>query len=77
MTNRRISIAIRSLFSEPDAGLSASGTAAQRLALVETLTAESWAVAGRAVPTYARAESPVRVGALRPALAVRERPPDR
>ena len=75
MTRPRMSIALRPLHSAPDAGLSASGTAAQRLALVETLTAEAWAVAGLGMPTYARADAPVQVRVLRPMLAVRERPP--
>ncbi len=77
MTRPRMTIAVRPLRSSPDAGLSASGTAVERLVLVETLTAEAWAVAGHAVPTYARANAPVHVGALRPVRALRERPPDR
>jgi len=36
-------------------------TAEQRLALVDTLTREGWALAGRPLPTYRRAETPIRV----------------
>lgn len=33
----------------------------ERLALVSTLTRQQWAFAGRAIPTYSRAEMPGRV----------------
>ena len=75
MTNRRASITVRHLRSAPDAGLSAGGTAAERVALIETLTAEAWALAGHDLPTYARSDAPIRIAALRPALVVRERAP--
>ena len=73
MIRRRASLTVRSLRGAPDAGLSAVGTPAECLALVETLTAEAWALAGHDLPTYARAETPVRITALRSALVVRER----
>lgn len=67
MASRTITITTRSLHSEPDAGLSATGTAAARVALVEVLTREAWALARREVPAYPRHASPVVVRSLREA----------
>jgi len=44
---------------EPD--LRESTTAAERIALVWTLTLESWSLAGLPIPGYRRAETPIRV----------------
>jgi hypothetical protein len=45
----------------PGDDLSASTTPAQRLALVTQLSRRMWALSGRAVPSYVRAEMPVRI----------------
>ena len=55
-----VSISLRPLRSAPDAGLSAATTASERMALVETLTLEAWTLAGQGLPSYARADLPVR-----------------
>lgn len=75
MQNHPVSVTVRSLHAEPDAGLSEAGTAVTRLELVETLTREAWALAGYAVPAYLRAEAPVVVTRLRPAAAAGRRGP--
>ena len=46
-------------------GLSGATTPTERLALVEVLTQEAWALAGWALPTYARHEAPVSTRPLR------------
>lgn len=72
MSNMRrpvASVETRSLRDLPDDGLATPGTSASRLALVETLTMEAWALAGRSVPVYARAEMPVSVRPLQAAAA--------
>ena len=65
MIERTITVTIRGLRDAPDAGLSEPGTPATRLALVDTLTREAWALAGRALPAYLRHEAPVVVCPLR------------
>jgi hypothetical protein len=65
MTERTITVTIRGLRDAPDAGLSEPSTPATRLALVDTLTREAWALAGRALPVYPRHEAPVVVCPLR------------
>jgi len=47
------------LGEEPPDDLSGSTTAEERLAMVWTLTLESWALAGRRLPGYARHETPI------------------
>jgi hypothetical protein len=47
------------LGDEPLDDLSASTTPEQRLDMVGTLTLDSWALSGRAVPAYSRPETPV------------------
>ena len=64
---RVVTLTRRSLHDLPDTGLSGHTTPAERLALGDVLTRESWALAGLAWPTYCRAEVPVRV--VRRALA--------
>lgn len=65
MTERPITITIRGLRAAPDSGLSGPTTPAERVALVETLTREAWALAGGDPPAYARHEAPVSVRPLR------------
>ena len=65
MSRRVVSVQIRALRDAPDAGLSAEGTPSSRLALVETLTAEAWALAGHAIPTCPRSALPVQLRPLR------------
>jgi hypothetical protein len=48
------------LGEEPGDDLSASTTAEERLAMVWLLTLDAWASAGKALPTYARSETPIR-----------------
>jgi len=49
------------LGAEPGDDLSASTTPAERIAMVWTLTLEAWALTGRAIPGYGRADMPVRI----------------
>lgn len=49
------------LGEEPGDDLSAVTTAEQRVAMVWELTARMWALTGRPLPSYARAEMPVTV----------------
>jgi hypothetical protein len=51
---------------EPPDDLSATTTPEERLEMVWTLTLESWALSGREIPAYTRAEIPV---TIRPAAA--------
>lgn len=53
-------IRVYRLGREPGDDLSATTTAAERLAMVWPLTLEAWAVAGKALPTYSRGEAPIR-----------------
>ena len=46
---------------EPGDDISATTTAAERLAMVWPLTLEAWALAGKALPGYSRGETPIRV----------------
>jgi hypothetical protein len=52
------------LGEEPGDDLSASTTPLERLAMMEGLATEAWALTGRPLPDYRRAEAPVRVRAL-------------
>ena len=45
--------------AEPGEDLSAVSTPEQRLAMVDELTREAFALAGRPLPAYARSDSPV------------------
>ena len=49
------------LGQEPGDDLSALTTAEQRLAMVSELSRRMWQLTGKSVPTYARADIPVRV----------------
>ncbi len=49
------------LGDEPSDDLSASTTAAERLAMVWPLTVRAWRLAGREIPDYQRSEMPGRV----------------
>lgn len=69
MRARVTQVTRRRLGDAADAGLSGPSTAEERLALVETLTREAWALAGRPLPSYARGDAPVRVVALDPRSA--------
>lgn len=53
------------LGGEPAEDLSAVSTPAERLAMMEPLTLEAFALAGLPLPAYARAETPVAVRRLR------------
>jgi hypothetical protein len=48
------------LGEEPGDDLSATTTAAERLAMVWELTLDTWASAGKPLPAYSRAETPIR-----------------
>ncbi len=52
------------LGEEPGDDLSAETTADERLAMVAELSARMWALTGKPVPVYSRAEMPVRVRKL-------------
>lgn len=47
------------LGTQPSEDLSATSTAEERLAMMEPLAREAFALSGRPEPTYARADSPV------------------
>jgi hypothetical protein len=49
---------------EPPDDLSATTTAEERIAMMESLALEAFALAGQPPPTYTRAESPVSVRRL-------------
>ena len=66
MPKRASTLSIRGLRDAVDAGLSGPTTPAARLALVETLTREAWALTGGDLPAYPRHEAPVSIRALRP-----------
>jgi hypothetical protein len=65
MANRVTTVTIRALSDAPDAGLAELGTAASRLALVETLSAEAWELSGLASEGSSRARGPIRTRPLR------------
>lgn len=67
MDSREITLALRSLHAEPDNGLSAPLSPSEMLALVETLSRESWALAGHVESTFPRTAWPVTVRKLRDA----------
>ena len=48
------------LGEEPTENLVGSTSAAQRLAMVGELTERGWALSGKAIPRYSRAETPLR-----------------
>ena len=64
MADRVTTMTVRALRATPDAGTSGPSTPVERLALVETLTREAWALAGRTLPAYARRDAPVSVRSL-------------
>jgi hypothetical protein len=45
---------------EPGDDLSASTTAAERLAMVWPLTLEAWSLTGKVLPDYPRSQAPIR-----------------
>ncbi len=60
------------LGEEPSEDLSATTTAAQRLAMMWALALDAWAAAGRPIPDYPRHQAPIRIlraGIRRPAPA--------
>jgi hypothetical protein len=61
MRNPRSPLTLRvvPLTASGDNNLAHSTTAVERLVLVEALTREGWSLAGRQLPTYTRAETPV------------------
>lgn len=65
MSERAKSILYKKLSDTPDAGLSIRGTPQDRIALLATLTAEAWLLAGLSVPAYERAATPVHIRSLR------------
>jgi len=54
-------IRVYRLGEEPGDDLSARTTPAQRLAMMWPLAREAWAVAGRALPSYGRNETPISI----------------
>lgn len=52
------------LGAEPSEDLSATTTAEERLAMMEPLALEAYALSGRSWPSYRRAECPVRLRRL-------------
>jgi hypothetical protein len=65
MSERVISIVRRKLSDSSDSGLSAPGTPEDRIALVDTLTAEAWSLAGLRIPEYDRSAAPIHIRPLR------------
>lgn len=61
MAERPPTVRIRPLTDPADAGLAGDTTPDERLALVEVLTREAWALMGLPVPTYERGDTPIRV----------------
>jgi len=76
MDERVSTVTLRGLRDAPDAGLSGPSTPEARLALVETLTREAWALAGGEPPPYVRRDAPVQLRPLRPPR-VEDRPTTR
>ena len=68
MTSRTTTLSIKRLHDAADDGLSGPTTPATRLALVETLTREAFALAGGEAAAYPRHEAPVVVRPLRSSL---------
>ncbi len=54
-------IRITSLDAAESDDLSATTTVAERIEMVAALTREAWALTGRPMPTYGRADIPVRI----------------
>lgn len=50
-----------SLAKAPQGGATASMTASERIASMWQLALDAWAFCGRELPTYTRAETPIRV----------------
>jgi hypothetical protein len=73
MSERVMSIVRRKLSDSSDSGLSAPGTPQDRVALVDTLTAEAWSLAGFRIPEYDRATAPIHIRPLRAVPPVRAR----
>ncbi|MDQ3697586.1 MAG: hypothetical protein M3373_06125 [Gemmatimonadota bacterium] len=73
MRARLSGISIRGLRGPPDTGLSPPTTPEARLALVETLTREAWAITGSAMPTYVRRDTPISIRPLRPEVRLPRR----
>jgi hypothetical protein len=65
MRKRAVFVVSRKLSDVPDSGLSSPGLPEARIALVATLTAEAWVLAGLGTPEYTRAETPISVRSLR------------
>lgn len=66
MSKQVSTLSVRRLHEVADAGLSGATTPAMRLALVETLTREAFALAGLPAKAYQRHEAPIVIRALRP-----------
>ncbi|HEV2854611.1 MAG TPA: hypothetical protein VHC97_17580 [Thermoanaerobaculia bacterium] len=54
-------IRVYRLGEEPDDDLSATTTAAERLAMMWPLAVDAWTLSGQGIPDYPRNEMPVRV----------------
>lgn len=54
-------IRVYRLGEEPDDDLSATTTAAERLAMMWPLAMDAWASSGKEIPDYPRNETPVRI----------------
>lgn len=69
MTERVSTVTLRGLRDAPDAGLSGPTSPEARLALVETLTREAWALTGGEPRSHARGDAPIALRPLRPTRA--------
>ena len=58
------------LGEEPSDDLSATTTGAERIEMMWPLALDAWSFAGRSIPDYPRAQTPIRV--IRPTSPVRE-----
>lgn len=54
-------IRVYRLGEEPDDDLSATTTAAERLAMMWPLAVDAWTLSGQAIPDYPRNEMPIRI----------------
>jgi hypothetical protein len=57
-------VSVHRLGEGPGDDLTGSTTAAERLAMMWPLAVDAWALAGRAIPTYAREAAPVSIRPL-------------
>jgi len=53
--------ALSTLEDQADAAIVRHGTAEERIAMVWRVTLDAWAISGRPLPRYTRAQMPVRI----------------